>query len=149
MKKLSLIVFATIGILCSCTDNDTTKSKEGSEYVGKKWKLVKMTGNTPNSETTGEDMNWQEYYTFYEDSTFIKSRTYEGKTTEASGTYSFVTEGDENFIKLVYPEDHELIGNCFNTPEELLWIFPDKLKGIWEMCDGPGLIYEREQHSLE
>jgi len=109
-----------------------------------KWKLVKMTGSMIPSETTGEDMAWQESYELYTDHTFLKSSTRNGQLIEVKGTYTLENTKDRKRIVLTYPSENDIIGNCTSEPEEhLYFISNNKLANDWSMCDGPGLEYKR------
>jgi hypothetical protein len=54
----------------SCSSDDESPFKD---YKGK-WILTQMTGMTANSQTTGSDMEWQEFYLLNANGTFKKSR---------------------------------------------------------------------------
>jgi len=139
MKQL-LLGALLLCILFSC------KKEDGFDFAQypQKWQLVKMTGQIPNSETTGANMAWQEFYLLRADSTFIKSRERNGQVTEASGSYTTVTLADGKYLNLAYETDNSIIGNCTPEPtEELAFISQDKLISSWQACDGPGLEYSR------
>ncbi len=106
-----------------------------------------MTGSMINSETTGENMSWQEYIRINADGTFTKHREQNNKTIEVSGTYSFelIDPDQSTELTLFYESESELIGNCYNQLMEK-YILPSKckLQGTWSYCDGPGLEYERQ-----
>ncbi|MDZ7692138.1 MAG: hypothetical protein U5K69_13570 [Balneolaceae bacterium] len=98
------------------------------------------------SETTGEDMAWQESYVLYTDHTFVKSSTRygDGETIKAEGTYTIENATDRKRLVLTYPNDNDIIGNCTSEPEEYLYFNSNnKLVNAWSMCDGPELEYKR------
>ncbi len=97
-----------------------------------------------NSETTGNDMAWQEYFIFNTDSTFLKSREQNGQVKEARGTYSFSTTAYEKYFVLTYQSGYELKASCFSglPQENLLMASSTKIMGTWNICDGPGLEYQ-------
>ncbi|WP_242922010.1 hypothetical protein [Pontibacter liquoris] len=139
MKQL-LLGALLLCILFSC------KKEDGFDFAQypQKWQLVKMAGQIPNSETTGANMAWQEFYLLRADGTFKKSRERNGQVTEASGTYTIVTLADSKYLKLTYESDNSLIGSCTQEPTEELAFRPDnKLISSWQACDGPGLEYSR------
>ena len=140
MKKL-IPVFVMVTVLLSCSKNDNFDI----EKYPQKWQLIKMSsGMVPNSETSGENMEWQEYYLLNSDGTFTKHREWDGSQTEASGTFSFTEGTDGKYLKLFYNEESTLIGNCSGDNTESLWLRSErKLTGTWLACDGPGLEYER------
>tara|TARA_R110000868_G_scaffold114040_1_gene306002 strand:- start:169 stop:597 length:429 start_codon:yes stop_codon:yes gene_type:complete len=140
MKK-SIIFCALLALFCSCS-NDNIKAIT-TAYHGK-WELYKMSGNLPNSETTGTGMEWQESYTFKTDGSFTKSRTRNGEKTELSGTYVFLKVQEESFLELTYKIDNDIIGSCYGNNKEELYILPNSiLSSTWRNCDGPGLEYKK------
>ena len=136
-----------IGSACTTSEEpDLEKLSSNSDLEQyQKWQLVEMSGSLANvPPSTGSDMSWQEHYLLYPDSTFVKSRTQEGTVTEESGTYTFVTLDDGEYLELTYPSENELIGNCTGESKELLFFKSEnKLTGTWQACDGPGLVYEK------
>lgn len=97
-----------------------------------------------NSETTGKDMDWQEYFVFNADSTFVKSREQNGQVKEAKGTYAVSTTANEKYFVLTYQSGYELKASCLSGPpqENLRIVSSNKIVGTWNICDGPGLEYE-------
>jgi hypothetical protein len=113
-------------------------------YQGK-WKLTQMTGSIPNSETTGSEMEWQEFYLLNTDGSFKKSRERNGILTEISGTYKVVNSSNENLLEFIYASENEIIGTCYSDilKEEMYFQSESILISNWEQCDGPGLKYEK------
>ena len=96
-----------------------------------------------NSETTGSDMGWQETITLNPDGTFVKTRQEENKIQKATGTYEYVTLSDGKYLELNHEVQSDLVASCSSATKELLKVENnDKLVGTWQMCDGPGLVYE-------
>jgi len=139
MKKYLLCLFL-ICSLSTCTGDDELEP----DQFPQKWQLVKMSGEMLNTETTGADMAWQEYYILNSDDTFTKLREQDGILSEASGSFEFVYSGEEEYLELNYPAENDLIGNCEQEPRERLVLkSDDRLLGTWSYCDGPGLEYKR------
>lgn len=140
MKKLNILL-ASLIVLFSCSNEDQNLYKK---YQGK-WELTQMSGNFPNSETTGSDMEWQEFYLLNTDGTFKKTRERNGVVTEATGRYHLVNSSNENLIEFVYQSQNEIIGSCYpDIPkEEMHFQSNNILLSNWEQCDGPGLKYEK------
>jgi hypothetical protein len=140
MKPLIIWCLFTICV-CSCSKE---YQKETPAISQQKWKLVKMTGSMLNSETTGSDMAWQEYYVFNRDSTFIKSREQDGQVKEASGTYVYINHNDEKSMSLTFNSGYGIMAGCYSgLPKENLRIISlIKMVGTWNICDGPGLEYQ-------
>ncbi len=73
--KYSYLYLILFVVLASCSKKEEQmKSQDFSfnEY-SQKWKLVKMTGSFEGSETTDEEMSWQESYMFKSDGSFLKT----------------------------------------------------------------------------
>lgn len=138
MKKIIFILSCSI-LLLSCLDNDETVSEEDSQI----WQLTKMTGSISNSETTGGNMDWQEFYLLNSDGTFLKSREQNNVLIEISGTYTYENISEEKFIVFSYQSESPIIGNCTLELKEYLIVRENKLIGTWSACDGPGLEYEQ------
>ncbi len=141
MKKIIALVFLSISFLSCMKEQGVDGSKDG--FIGK-WNLFSMSSSRPNSVTTGKEMFWQESYTFDKDSTFVKTRVANAKTTTVSGTFSLKKETDGEYLILTYIKKSELIGSCMGNLQETLY-FSDKniLSSTWKNCDGPGLEYKK------
>jgi hypothetical protein len=147
MKNL-FFLFIISGILFSCskeTDPEGVIAKFNSEKFPQKWQLVSMQGNVANIQpVTGSKMSWQEFYLFNADSTLSKTRERDGVSKTITGKFSFKEIGKEQYLELTYQTDSDLIGNCYSTPTEELFLKSDtQLASTWQACDGPGLIYNR------
>jgi len=148
MKK-QILFLMIIGILFSCNKNDDGNNDDidnlETEVIGN-WKLIQMTGNIPNSETTGTEMEWQETYQLNTDGTFQKSRNRNGIITEVSGTYNLVDSSNERFIEFIFNDENEIIGSCYSNflKEEMFFQSNNTFSSTWSACDGPGLKYEKE-----
>lgn len=156
MQKLFLSILIA-SIIISCSSESEPESNEfcfgeidlKSQQFPQRWMLTKMTGNIPNSEMTGANMNWQETILLNSDSTFLKTREQNNATTQAFGTYSFSAIDNEAYsiqLNLYYDAANGLVGNCFSEPlrETYLLAAKCKLIGTWSWCDGPGLEYEKQ-----
>jgi hypothetical protein len=140
MKNIAHI-FILLFTFSSCSNDTTVVSS--SEYSGK-WTLVKMSGNTANSETTGSAMQWQEFYLFDNDGTFAKTREKDTTKTTASGTYTVKNLSGGEYLELSYPQDSDITGSCYGNQKEELYLTENNLlSSSWEYCDGPGLEYEK------
>ncbi|MBI3220644.1 MAG: hypothetical protein HYZ44_14105 [Bacteroidetes bacterium] len=142
--KNFIILMALVAGLASCTKESplSETSKELTADSQQKWVLVKMTGSFGLGSTTGSEMQWQEYYVFNDDGTFLKSRVQDNSTKTASGTYASVTESGQTFLELTFTTGSELMASCY--PKERLWKNSvDGLQGTWGHCDGPTLEYVR------
>ncbi len=139
MKNILLTIFI-ITILNSCLikDENSTHNKDSQH-----WKLIKMTGNMINSETTGPNMDWQESYFFSADGTFLKSREKFNILFKAKGTYDTLLLPDGKYLELIYYSNNGIIANCTADLKEILIIKSKNiLKGTWQACDGSGLEYK-------
>lgn len=156
-----LLVVAILTFAQSCNSEKTEEISEdavtsdlsASETVlplvekdfPQEWKLSMMSGMIANSETSGEDMEYQETYRFFPNKTFTKIREKNESVSEASGTFDHIKTGTgEEYFKLSYPEKHELIENCDGGKEE--WLSKDQekiLRGTANACDHPTKTYKR------
>ncbi|QCK16831.1 hypothetical protein [Mangrovivirga cuniculi] len=109
-----------------------------------KWMLTKVFIGWSETELTGEDIGYEEYYIFNSDGSFSKTNISEEGSKSVNGIYSEIETTDGNQLKLEYPEDHELIENCTGDPIEVLTILTNELKGGSAPCDGPDLYYTPE-----
>jgi hypothetical protein len=143
MKYLTIII-AFLTIFSSCTkDTEETTASTTADYLGK-WTLVKTSGSISNSEVTGTAMEWQEFYLFKNDRTFIKSRVRNEVKTTFSGTYTIKNSPNTRYLELTYPNDNETIGNCTgDLIEDLCFTANNTLSSTWSACDGPGLEYQK------
>lgn len=142
------ILVCTI-LLASVSCSKKTEATDPIDLVTgnfpQKWVLVKMTGNTANSETTGQDMEWQENYLLRADGSFTKTRITGDETITAEGTYEQKTEGGEEKLIFIFNEDSPIIGTCTGDNKETFSLnSEDQLQSSWFACDGPGLFYERQ-----
>ena len=112
--KSTIVIFIAFIVLTSCSGTDVNVSETNSQG---KWELVKMSGRTLNSETSGAAMEWQEFYLLNDNSTFTKSRTRDGNTSRSTGTYKITISGTETYF--------------------------DVLVSTWQNCDGPRLEYRK------
>ncbi|MFV8344493.1 hypothetical protein [Flavobacterium sp. ZB4P13] len=141
MKNLVILV-AFLSVFSSCSKDDAV-TMDSTGYYGK-WTLVAMSGSIPNSETTGAAMEWQEFYILNTNGTFTKSRERNSVKTSISGTYTTTTQSDGIYFELTYPNDSELIGNCYGNLKEVLYLTANNsLSSTWKSCDGPGLEYKK------
>lgn len=139
--KLSIFILGLFLIISSC-NKDSAKSIF-QKYEGR-WNLTKMSGNTPNSETTGAEMEWQESYIFYSNGSFLKSREQNGMVSISSGDYTAAKSEEGIVLELLHDADNNIIGSCLGNKKEVLFL-ENKLvlRNTWNQCDGPGLEYEK------
>tara|TARA_Y100000815_G_scaffold182812_1_gene166625 strand:- start:84 stop:524 length:441 start_codon:yes stop_codon:yes gene_type:complete len=144
MKQLFVIILTILSLnSCSVKDDTDADFRAGTTQ---KWELISMSGSVANvPPATGDDMFWQEYYLFYTNGTFLKSREQNGSIKEATGTYKTQTLSDGDYLVLTYDSESELRGDCSSQElkEFLSIISATKMSNTWNACDGPGLTYER------
>ncbi|TBW29997.1 hypothetical protein [Gramella sp. KN1008] len=147
MKIKTFIILLSFLISFSCAEEESimVKDFEAHSYP-QTWKLYKMTGNLPDSETTGEDMAWQEEYRFSSDGTVVKTRKDDGESLSVTGRYELFQENDLKGIVIEYEEENEIIASCSGKVEDLFFKNEEtELYGSWWACDGPGLFYKRQK----
>jgi hypothetical protein len=90
MRKIAAFTIVLLTMF-SCSNEDDF-GLESTQFVfsEQKWNLVRMSGSWSKSETTGEAMEWQEYYIFTPEGTFFKSRTVDDVIKEAEGTFEVI-----------------------------------------------------------
>lgn len=135
-------------LLLSCSGNDDKPEDEapffGDSYP-QEWKLFKMTGSMKGYETTGDEIEWQETYTFHSNKTFTKTRVRDDETISGTGTFSISQNENGEWLSLTYEdEDNPIIATCSGDHKEQLNLDPEGgiLISAWQQCDGPGLFYE-------
>lgn len=139
-----LLLFIFFASSCA---NDDDFGLESTQFVfsEQKWVLTKISSSWTNYEATDADMEWQEYYIFTPDGTFLKSRTIEDSVTEATGTFEVIEfdNDTEHYLELTYTTNNSIAGSCTGDNKELLMYRSSKmLSSMWMACDGPGLDYE-------
>ncbi|MDP5043575.1 MULTISPECIES: hypothetical protein [unclassified Leeuwenhoekiella] len=141
MKFRFSYLFLSLIILGSCSDT-SEQPIEVQENQSIKLSLVKMSGNTLNSERSGSEMEWQEYYELGSEMRFTKVQIRDGDTLSSQGEFDIVMIESDKYLKFTHDTDNVLVGNCTGTTEEFLeYIDSSSLKSNWEQCDGPGLFY--------
>ncbi|MEZ7495620.1 hypothetical protein QO206_08985 [Leeuwenhoekiella aequorea] len=131
-------------ILGSCSDNSDTAIQE-SENQTLRLNLIKMSGNTLNSEKSGSDMAWQEYYELKNEMRFTKVQIREGDTLQSQGNFDIVMIESDKYLKFTHDSEHKIIANCTGTTEELLeYTASNSLESNWEDCRGSSLYYQFE-----
>ncbi|WP_276497799.1 hypothetical protein [Pontibacter litorisediminis] len=150
MKRFFIIPLLGLALLsCNKTEAPVLAQKDESQHILKdmtesqKWQLVRMTGQIPNAELTGDKMAWQEYYLLNPDGSFTKVRQQGGVSTSASGTYTYHSSSDEKYLELSYAAPSAIIGTCTSDSKERLTLIKDRLQSSWQACDGPGLEYKK------
>lgn len=114
------------------------------------WKLVKMT--CPSSEdcvVTGEEMTYQDLYSFKQDMSVQKLRFRANDTLEITGDFTVTeTQFGTYAFNIKYqgeatPEDIDIISSCTSREEYLFITENDQevLKNNYSACDGPDLYY--------
>jgi hypothetical protein len=141
MKKFG-VIFMLLLSLVSCSSNDAESSRTPNYYG--KWKLVKTTASFTLAIYIMGEPQWQEYYDFKTDGTFVKTKIQNNVTTTASGTFGIVKIQNETHFALTYPVASDIVGSCYGNLSEDLFVKPDgTLASTWQNCDGPGLIYQK------
>ena len=140
MKAMMYLLVAAL--LFSCIDDVDNVE----EQYPQQWQLVRMTGSLNGSEKSGRYLDWQEFYLFKADGTFLKSRVQDGIRTSVTGTFVREDTEDEHLLILTFDEASEIIGSCDpELKESLILLSSSLLISSWPACDGPGLEYRRFQ----
>jgi hypothetical protein len=145
MKTYAVLLLFILFTTSCANDDDFGLASTQFVFSEQKWELTKMSGSRANYETTGEEMEWQEYYIFSPEGTFIKSRTVDEEVTEATGTFEVVEYDNDlnHYLELTFKTGIALVGNCTGDDKELLmYRNSTMISSLWMACDGPGLDYE-------
>lgn len=146
MKKHLCILVLIIGF-SSCSDGKVDKVESVNfslDQFPMEFTLTEFSTMMADSQVSGDELPYKEKYIFNEDLTFIKSRTENGQTTQAEGTYSEFSMNEEEYFKLIYNSTHDLVESCSsNDTEHLIINSPGKITGTANACDYPTKTYER------
>ncbi len=145
MKTLKYTVILFLIAVChSCNKSDIDK-EQGTfklQNSSQKWELVAITSSWTNEITTGNNLDWQEFYVFNPDGTFLKSREQDdGRMSKATGTYAIVDSSGEEYLELIFETGDELRASCSQGKEFLSLRKKKLLNGSWVPCDGPSFEY--------
>lgn len=144
-RTIFSLFFAVLLLSCSGDDDNADEDPFFGDSYPQEWKLFKMKGNVEGHETIGDEMEWQETYTFHSDKTFTKIRVRDDETMSGTGTFSVLQNENGEWLSLTYEdEDNPIIGTCSGDHKEQLNLDPEEgiLISAWQQCDGPGLFYE-------
>jgi hypothetical protein len=136
MKRILLFAFPAI-VAFGCQD------QAGPKGCGLELKLVKMTSSWTGDKSADDDLPWQETIALWDDSTFLKRRTYQDTVSEAVGRYTYVTLDNRQYVELSYdPREDNIRASC--SPTEFIEVKSStQFKNTeWQACDGPILDYE-------
>ncbi|MAW93841.1 MULTISPECIES: hypothetical protein [unclassified Leeuwenhoekiella] len=142
MKKLSPIILFVFITFFSCSNEEEKSTDLQVQSDPVKLELVAMSGQMRGSETTGEAMEWQEYFLLKNDMKFEKIQKRDGKEYRSSGTFEIVMLNGDKYLRFTHDTRNEAYGNCTGDTIELLrYTSSNELTGSWSACDGPGLEY--------
>ena len=142
MKHLLAVVLITVCFSCTTDDVEEKRNQFKLKNSPQKWELTAITSYWPASAPlTGDNLEWQEFYIFHPDSTFLKSREYkDGTNSQATGSYTVNDSSGETYIDLLFTTGEELRASC--SVEERISIRRNLLlNGSWVPCDGPSFEY--------
>lgn len=146
-----ILLISILVLLSSCSsDDETNQNKPNLAFdlqATQTWNLEQMTSSADGSETTGEDMEWQESYVFNPDFTFNKTRVTSIRTFFAEGSFTLDDGSDTLLLILSFTNPNDIVGSCSGQQRENLLLSEDlrSLRSNWIACDGPSLFYERTQ----
>ena len=134
-------------------DKEEESDSEIEVELPQVWKLFKMScSNTEECTKEGDEMDFQDTYTFREDKTVEKIRIRQNDTIKVEGNFKVTkSQYDTSAYTLIYdgeltPEDIGIFSSCLSR-EEYLYVLQDEeniLKNTVEDCDGPMMYYSRE-----
>lgn len=142
MKKLSPFILVVFITLFSCSDEEEKSSDLQAQSEPVKLELVAMSGQMRGSQTTGDAMEWQEYFLLKNDMKFEKVLQRDGKEYRSTGTFEIVMINSDKHLRFTHDTKNEAYGNCTGDNIELLrYTSSNELTGSWSACDGPDLEY--------
>jgi hypothetical protein len=136
MKRILLFAFPAI-VAFGCQDQARPNG------CGLELKLVKMSSSWTGDKDASDDLAWQETIVLWNDSSFLKRRTYADSVSEATGSYAYVTVDNRQYVELDYDlREDNMRTSC--SPTELIEVKSStQFKNTeWQACDGPVLDYE-------
>lgn len=140
--KIPNILFALVLIspLTSCDQTDEGSSRNETMLYELQFINAGMSGLIIQKE----DLDFNEFFEFSPDSTFIKRRVYADSSSIAKGVYSLAKSEDRDFFELHYQMESYLIQNCERSLIERVSILNGKeiFNGSYMPCDGPGYGYQ-------
>lgn len=145
MKKFAILAVSYFIFISCTTDDEITQS----ELLGE-WELVRTTTPFEGSESTGEEMEWQESYTLRADNTFTKERVENDEMFVAEGTFVLHHEPYGNVgtahVTMSYESENNLIASCYSSQlqEKLYFESEELMVSTWNQCDGLGLEYAKK-----
>ena len=144
MKTRNILLILTTALVLSCSD-DESKTADLKTPVEEplRLELIGMSGQMRNSETTGEEMQWQEYFLLKKQMNFEKVHLEDGAEVKSTGTFEIEMINGDKYLKFTHDTKNKAYGNCTGDKVELLrYTNSNELKGSWSACDGPGLFYK-------
>ena len=144
MRNYVIYILLIVTLASCASDDDYGLASTQFVFSEQKWVLTQMSGSFQNSETKGEDTEWQEYYIFSPEGTFVKSRTVQEEVMEATGSIEVLEYDDDpnHYLELTFETGKELAGNCTGDNKEILiYRSSTEISSLWMACDGPGLDY--------
>ncbi|MBT1708386.1 hypothetical protein KK062_09130 [Fulvivirgaceae bacterium PWU5] len=136
MKRIFLFAFAAM-VAFGCEDQAKPNA------CGLELTLVKMASSWTGDQSTDDDLPWQETILLWNDSSFLKRRTYADSVSEAVGRYAYVTLDNRQYVELTYtPGEDNIRASC--SPTEFIEVKSSTQfeNTEWQACDGPILDYK-------
>ncbi|WP_445383648.1 hypothetical protein [Robiginitalea sp. IMCC43444] len=135
MKKLAIILCATISLGTSCSNSVDPLEVET-------WRLSSTYAYMTMTEVSAEELGIDEGIFFEEGGRFIKSRERDNETSSAQGVWQEFTRNGQTGFLVNYPENSPLVFNCFGSPEEFYFVRDGMLiQDGATPCDGPEYRY--------
>lgn len=141
-----LLTLSLIIVMAACQSNEVRKLSPPQATVEGAWKLQRVILGWTNQEISPETLEYEEFYTFKDDSTFTRYRT---NGESASGAYSTGRNEEGFFVQTFYAEETGLRESCTAGAEYLLLKDSGVLAGGSLPCDGPALFYKNEDRKVD
>lgn len=145
--KIKIHLLALLLIFSACSSEKEEKIEVAdfsADSFPIQWELTEMSTMLVGSQTSGDDLPYNEYYVLKEDNTFTKTRVANGNALKAFGNYSLTSINNDEYFKLEYSSPNDLVESCSSsTIEHLIIDSSTKIRGTANACDWPSKIYRR------
>ena len=105
-----------------------------------RWELAEVIAGWTGKVTPASGLDYRQYLVFYEDGTFLKTRS---NGQSASGTYTTKELSDGVYVEIAYNDANTTLLESCSALEYLRLEENNRLMGGSLPCDGPGLAYTK------
>lgn len=144
-KTAPFFLFVLLAFACDNNSMSSNNKMSTPEELVGEWTLEGIeSANPAMQDSSFDDMDYSESYSFKDDGTFVKSRQ-DGATAEGTVSVRETEEGDYYILSYGSDAPMELLSSC-QSGEESLKIEGEKLINDSRMCDRPRYTYSRSEN---